>query len=521
MHTTSHSSAKTANMRKVGIRSTALFLALLLVFGTCGWFAYSAIVHHQTPMQLITQQGPNTTLTIGSTEALPSLDIQKDTSTALDPILLNNVYETLLSRDQHNNPVAGIAQSWQQSEDGLQYTFQLHNAMQFANGHTLDADDVVWSLQQIMEHQFVGHEQLRNISEVSAPDKHTVHITLSAPNPELLWALTGRAGIVYDSESHIDYTKQVAGSGPFTINHFAAGQPITLSYNAQYWGAKAHVGSIVVKPYADAHQAAQDFLAGSLNALIPVDTEQVSMLQEQAKKLDFTLQQGTSSTKVVLGFNSSPDSLFSDQLLRTGARQSIDKTTLAKTYGDTPLYGPLTTLDPGYEDLSSKFPYDPASARQRLYFFYLSAVKTLVYPDTFGEQIGHTIADQLHQVGFNIDVQMVDTQTWRDRIANNQYDLTLYKLTDSHDYNWYIANGNPLHFTDAQSEELYTRAMQATNQQNYAQALAKYAERLSDASPVDWLYQDSPWIAWHNKVQHLPTAMVSQYLPLRDVTIEE
>lgn len=521
MHTRANTSVKTAGIKKTGIRSTALFLVLLLVFGTCGWLAYSAIVHHQTPTQLIAQQGPNTTLTIGSTEALPSLDIQKDTSTALDPILLNNVYETLLSRDQHNNPVAGIAQSWQQSEDGLQYTFQLHHDMQFANGHTLDADDVVWSLQQIMEHQFIGHEQLRNISEVSAPDKHTVHITLHSPNPELAWALTGRAGIVYDSESQVDYAKQVAGSGPFTINHFAAGQPITLSYNAQYWGAKAHVGSIVVKPYADAHQAAQDFLAGSLNALIPVDTEQVSMLQEQAKKRDFTLQQGTSSTKVVLGFNSSPDSLFSDQLLRTGARQSIDKTTLAKTYGDTPLYGPLTTLDPGYENLSSKFPYDPASARQRLHFFYLSAVKTLVYPDTFGEQIGHSIADQLHQVGFNIDVQMVDTQTWRDRIANNQYDLTLYKLTDSHDYNWYIANGNPLHFTDAQSEELYTRAMQATNQQNYAQALAKYAERLSDASPVDWLYQDSPWIAWHNKVQHLPTAMVSQYLPLRDVTIEE
>lgn len=529
MHTNSPRSAQHTAARSAGIRSTAIFLVLLLVFGTCGWFAYHAIVDHRTPTQLVTQQGPNTTLTIGTTEALNSLNIQTDTSTALDQVLLNNVYETLLNRDQHNKPVAGIAQSWSQSDDGLQYTFQLHQHMNFANGHTLDADDVVWSLQQVIEHQFVGHEYLRNISQVTAPNKQTVQITLSAPNPELAWALTTRAGIVYDNETKLDYAKQTAGSGPFTISKFNAGKAVTLEYNGQYWADKAKVGSIIIRPYTDAQQAAQDFLSGSLDALIPVQEQALATVQDAAKQQQnngsrgITIQQIQDTGKLVLAFNSSADSQFSEQAMRVGARRALNKQTLIDiTHTGAMLGGPLTTVDPGYSDLTHMYPYDKAGAARSLaYFRYRTLQKTLLVDTSVDERITDSIVQQLRQVGLNFNVNRVEPAAWQEQFNNHQFDAALVHLQNSHDFGWYVASDNAMQFTDSQSEQLYEQAMQAKNSQEYEQALTKYAQRLGEVSPVDWLYQDSPWIAWHNTVSNLPTAMVSGYLPLRNTSVQE
>lgn len=103
------------------------------------------------------------------------------------------------------------------SDDGLTYTFTLNSNMTFANGHKLDSSDVVWSLQNVINNNYVGSDQLGSLKEITNPDEKTVVITLNQPNPCLLRALSGRAGIVYDEESTANYSKKAVGSGPFTV----------------------------------------------------------------------------------------------------------------------------------------------------------------------------------------------------------------------------------------------------------------------------------------------------------------
>lgn len=111
--------------------------------------------------------------------------------------------------------------------------------MTFANGHKLDSSDVVWSLQNAVNNHYVGADQLGDLKEITNPNANTVVITLAKPNPRLLRALAGRAGIVYDAESKTNYAKSAVGSGPFTVSTADQSQ-IVLQRNDSYWGKKPH-----------------------------------------------------------------------------------------------------------------------------------------------------------------------------------------------------------------------------------------------------------------------------------------
>lgn len=49
---------------------------------------------------------------------------------------------------------------------------------------------------------------------MEAKDADTAVITLKTPNSNLLWTLTGRAGLVFDKDAKYDLKTQAVGSGP-------------------------------------------------------------------------------------------------------------------------------------------------------------------------------------------------------------------------------------------------------------------------------------------------------------------
>ena len=69
------------------------------------------------------------TVTVGLKLAPTNLDIRNQSGTALDQLLIGNVYQGLVSRDSRNRVRPGLAKSWNVSEDGLIYTFHLHEGI--------------------------------------------------------------------------------------------------------------------------------------------------------------------------------------------------------------------------------------------------------------------------------------------------------------------------------------------------------------------------------------------------------
>jgi peptide/nickel transport system substrate-binding protein len=76
----------------------------------------------------------------------PNLDPTAGAAEAIDSVVYLNVFEGLTRFTADGSVVPNLAESWEVSEDGLVYTFRLHDGVTFHDGTTFDAEDVKFSL---------------------------------------------------------------------------------------------------------------------------------------------------------------------------------------------------------------------------------------------------------------------------------------------------------------------------------------------------------------------------------------
>lgn len=149
------------------------------------------------------------------------------------------VYEGLVSQFRGEIRPA-LAESWELSDDGLEYTFTLREGATFHSGRTVTADDVVYSLERVMNPDTLSPNinSYANIESVTAPDPSTVVITLSQPHSPLLFLLSALSSSVVDKDV-VDAGGVVAppdgGTGPFKLVEHNVGRNIVLEANDDYW----------------------------------------------------------------------------------------------------------------------------------------------------------------------------------------------------------------------------------------------------------------------------------------------
>ena len=233
---------------------------------------FAVVNHTRAGKESAIQTGtPAQTVTIGLKLAPTNLDIRNTAGSSLDQVLIGNVYEGLVSRNEENKVVPALAKSWEVSDDGLTYTFHLNKGMHFSNGDELDADDVVWSIQQLEEKQYHDADALRNFKSISAPNADTVVITLTKPYSQLLWALSGRAGLVFDKDAKYVAKTQAVGSGPYKVAKFTPNNSIELVADENYWGSnKPKTKNIVIRYFADDNAAVNALKSGDVQVLAPI-----------------------------------------------------------------------------------------------------------------------------------------------------------------------------------------------------------------------------------------------------------
>ena len=154
--------------------------------------------------------------------------------------VIEHVYEGLAAPDASLAPVPVLAESWDISEDGLTYTFNLRQGVKFHNGRDFVADDVVYSINRIIDpataspssSDFVG------VASIEAPDAATVVFTLSAPDASFLAKLMGPSIVIVAQEvveENSDLMQTMVGTGPFTFVEYIPNTLLTVERNAEYW----------------------------------------------------------------------------------------------------------------------------------------------------------------------------------------------------------------------------------------------------------------------------------------------
>lgn len=505
--------------RNGSLRRWAVFVAITAALGLLVWLGWS-VLRHRDLLPDITSVTSDSSVTVGLVGAPSSLDIRTDADTAVEQALLGNVYETLVARQQDNTLSPGLAERWEVSEDGLTYTFTIRDGVRFSNGDALDASDVVWSLQQIVQHAYQGADDLTRLSEVSNPDGSTVVVTLSRPDPRLLRSLAGRAGIVYDAEADIDYGRQAVGSGPFTVGDFRTGVSIGLRRNDAYWGDQAATEAITLRYYADEDDMVTALHDGDATMAVALSASTAQTLSEDPT---LNVAAGQSLSKTVLAFNNDADSILSDSRMRQALRYLVDNETLANTQPGAAeaLGGPIGPLDPGYEDLTGLFPHDvDQGAALASYFgtgYYNNGLRLVVQERH--QDLAEAIETQIEQGGVPVTVQVLDEADYQTTIDARQFDMTIMTVTGDDTADAYADPSSFSHYTDATAQEQYDAATSAANEADYISGMAAFARTVSQDAASDWLYSCNSYVAAKPRLTGYPTNMVESWLPLSGVTL--
>lgn len=168
----------------------------------------------------------------------PTMDPVMSTATATRDVA-RPVFETLVTIDSAYEPQPMLAESWEISDDGLTYTFNLREGIKFHNGEEMTAEDVVASMNRWLEKSATA-QSLIGEGSFEEVDEYTVNLLITEPSIFVLSALGGTLqfpGImpkeVVEAATETGVEDYI-GTGPFKFVEWKQDQYIHMEKFADY-----------------------------------------------------------------------------------------------------------------------------------------------------------------------------------------------------------------------------------------------------------------------------------------------
>jgi peptide/nickel transport system substrate-binding protein len=249
-------------------------------------------------------------LTVAASAAVTTWDPVRSFST--EALYLGNVYEPLLWKNPAGSGdefTPGLAESWEASPDGMSWTFKIRSGATFHDGEPVDAAAVKASIEAAQDHGGAAFIWAP-LKKVQTPDDSTVVLKLSYPAPmDLVAASTYGAWIVSPKaltasakdktyfEDGID-----AGSGPYTVAEYAAGDEVVLKKYGEYWNDESAgtYETIDISITPDAVTAQQMLTSGEVDYATAVPLENLEQLESTG---DYDVRDSNSPFNFVALFN--------------------------------------------------------------------------------------------------------------------------------------------------------------------------------------------------------------------------
>ena len=430
---------------------------------------------------------------LGLTLEPPTLDFTENSAAAIPEVVLYNVGETLveIAPDGEIEPL--LAEDWEQSDDGLTYTFHLVEA-EFHDGAALTADDVVFSFERAMDpdtaHPFAG--DFAPVERVEALDDRTVEVELAEFSNNWLYNMGRSPGIIY-AEEHVDTLAEApVGTGPFEIDEWVRGDRIELVANDGYWGEAPTVDGAVFRYIEDESALTNALLAGDLDLVTRVAAPELVEVFEDDD--EYTILDGISDGQTILTLNNAVEPL-DDVQVRQAITHAIDREGVRDvTQGG---FGELigshaAPHDPWYVDLADAYPHDPERAEELLAEAGYAEGFDLTIdlpPPPYARRGGEVIADMLGQVGIDVELRNVEWGPWVEEVFGaGEFEATIVAHVEPRDIDQY---GNPDYYwsyDNPEVAELLAEADRATDADERDERYGEVQRIIADDAVNVWLY---------------------------------
>ncbi len=432
-----------------------MFVCLALLLGLA-WLGCSK---RTTAIATATRQGA---LLLGNGAEPADLDPPAVTA-ATDMNIINALFEGLTFIDeQSGHAVPAAAETWDSSPDGLTWTFHLRSSASWSNGDPLVADDFVQSFRRVVSPRLAFENAsylfaLKNAQAInrgqnadlttlgcSAPDAHTLVLTLERPTPQLplLTALTPwfpinprvlqTFGAMTTRGTPWTRPGNLVGNGAFTLQEWAPNSRIVVAKNPRYWDAE-HTALREVQFFPIENPSGEEhaFRAGQLHVTYTLPISKVAAWREQDParlRIDPLLK------TLFVAFNAKRAPL-DDSRVRRAFALAIDREALSRAAlgGIYPAAYAATPPNTGGYTARAHAEYNVAEARKLLADSGhaggagLPALSLQVLNDETQPVVAEALQAMWQRaLGVRVEVVPAEQKTWLQNQSTSNYTLSIY-----------------------------------------------------------------------------------------------
>lgn len=486
---------------------------------------------------------------------------------SLDPAFAKNkqvmwavhqVYNTLVEIDRNMQIAPSLAKRWTISSDNLTFTFYLKDSVFFtdddcfenATGRKLTAHDVEYSFKRIIDKNtaspgaWIFNNRVDSANGFKAIDDTTFQLKLIRPFQSILGILSMQYCSVVPKEAvekyGNDFRRHPVGSGPFQLVAWEEGQALVLKKNAHYFEKDSagkplpYLDGIKVSFYDSKATEFLEFQQGRLDFIDDIDPsfkDEVLTKTGTLKKVwegKIELQKQPYLNIEYLGILVDDQNVLVKnsplrfQKIRQAINYGFDRRKmmlyLRNSIGIAAESGFVPCGLPSFDSVNVKgYQYDPARAKQLLAEAgfpngkNLPAIKLLTIP-IYGD-LGSYIANELRQVGINVEVEVVQKSLLLEQTSKSQAlffrGSWIADYPDAENYLgvFYSKNPAPPNYTRYKNpvyDVLYEKALSEKND-SLRYKLYQQMDRLIIAdAPVVPLWYDMAIHLVHTNVQHFP-----------------
>ncbi len=415
------------------------------------------------------------------------------------------VYEGLVRYKNDSTPSIEpwLATSWNESSDGLTYTFHLRSGVTFHDGTPMDSSSWKYDFQRRVAVNGGPEYMVANVTTMDTPDPQTFVVHLSSPvsaflhymaspyGPKAVSPAAVKANTVKDDWGQAWLASHDAGTGPYQLGSVVPATTYVMQAYDKYWGPHPYYTTVDITQIPSFTTQQLELRSGSLDVLMHgVLTSSLPSFRNDSR---FQVQGLTSIVRLNLWINPNLPP-FTDPAVRLAVAQAVDRQKIIPTvYGDTATVArqmfTIGALPIGKGMFEPK--YDP-SVLKRLAGPLSTKKVDLAYTtdDPLNAQVAELVQTQLSAAGLDVTTRGVTEQTtfaWPTNPQGRANMLILPANPDDADASawatlFYAQNGGLSYFApvNTNADDLIQKGLaavdQATIESDYSQAADAYQQ---------------------------------------------
>ena len=418
------------------------------------------------------------------------------------------IFNTLLRVDDEGNVVPELAESYEYASP-TELIIKIKKNVKFHNGDTLTVNDVVFSLNRMLEKP-ASRIMVEIIDKIDIIDDSTIKLTLKNSSAPLLFSLAHPLTAILNEKDTKAKNDMIAtepmGTGPYKFVSWGDGEKIEFVAFDDYFEGRPKIDKLIIRAITENSSRLAALETGEIDiaySIAPVDTGVI----ENNKKLELISAPTTSTEYMTLNTTKAP---FNNKDFRVALNYALDKQSMADSVFMGKAKPATTIVNPnvfGYSSEVPGFEYNPEKAKELIKKSGVTNpnFKLYVNDNAVRLQLAQIVQANFKEVGIDMEIETLEWGAYLQRTAQGEHtafiggwvsgtsdaDIVLYPLLHSSSHG---GAGNRAFYTNKEFDKEVEIA-RATSDPEVRKTHYKNAQMI--------LQEDSPLIVLYNKNENI------------------